>query len=299
VKTDLNARFYGQIISNTEVIRSTNLDSKLTDFGLNFELSPGVVLLENDFSTEKLHSELLSRHICQRNLIIGEVGCSLAHEKAIKKFLMSDQEFGLIFEDDAEVIDDFNFDMIESVLDTRSPIIMVLGWIPGFAISKDPQISSDDEPIELATSPTCAFAYGINRPAAELMIGGHEKIIDAPDWPIYTLNKVRWYSTHSPWVFANNDSQFSTIGVRSFANSSSPIKVLLSRVRLFNSLFSLIVLSKTSKLDVNSRQIVHRLLLRDMLYRYGQSQVNKNVPTNTVIPFPLKLKRFRAFLKVT
>ena len=297
--TDVNSQFIVQIISTTNIIRSKNLESKLTELGLKFQISPGVVPNEIDFHDGLLHSAFLSKLICQRKVLMGEVGCALAHRNAINNFLNSDHKFGIIFEDDAEVIAEFNFDIIMKLLDSKLPIIIALGWIPGFAIAKNPQVLLSEEPIELITSPTCAFAYAINRPAAKLMIGSHEKIIDFADWPIYTLNKVNFYSTHSPWVTANHDPKFSTIGERSIPISKSPISVLVSRIRLVNSLVALIVLSKTNKLDVSPRQIVHRLLIRDMLYKYGKSQVNEKSTTNKVIPLPLKFQKLLILLKLS
>ena len=297
--TDVNSQFIVQIISTTNIIRSKNLESKLTELGLKFQISPGVVPNEIDFHDGLLHSAFLSKLICQRKVLMGEVGCALAHRNAINNFLNSDHKFGIIFEDDAEVIAEFNFDIIMKLLDSKLPIIIALGWIPGFAIAKNPQVLLSEEPIELITSPTCAFAYAINRPAAKLMIGSHEKIIDLADWPIYTLNKVNFYSTHSPWVTANHDPKFSTIGERSIPISKSPISVLVSRIRLVNSLVALIVLSKTNKLDVSPRQIVHRLLIRDMLYKYGKSQVNEKSTTNKVIPLPLKFQKLLILLKLS
>jgi len=299
VTTDVNSQFIVQIISTTNIIRSKNLESKLTELGLKFQISPGVVPNEIDFHDGLLHSAFLSKLICQRKVLMGEVGCALAHRNAINNFLNSDHKFGIIFEDDAEVIAEFNFDIIMKLLDSKLPIIIALGWIPGFAIAKNPQVLLSEEPIELITSPTCAFAYAINRPAAKLMIGSHEKIIDLADWPIYTLNKVNFYSTHSPWVTANHDPKFSTIGERSIPISKSPISVLVSRIRLVNSLVALIVLSKTNKLDVSPRQIVHRLLIRDMLYKYGKSQVNEKSTTNKVIPLPLKFQKLLILLKLS
>ena len=295
--TDFNSQFIVQIISTTNIIRSKNLESKLTELGLKFQISPGVVPNEIDFHAGLYHSAFLTKLICQRNLIIGEVGCALAHRHAINNFLNSDHKFGFIFEDDAEVIAEFNFDIIKKVLDSNLPIVIVLGWIPGFAIAKNPQVLLSEEPIELITAPTCAFAYAINRPAAKLMIGSHEKIIDLPDWPIYTLNKVNFYSTHSPWVTASHDPKFSTIGERSIPISKSPISVLVSRIRLVYSLVTLIALSKTNKLDVSPRQIVH-WLLRGMLYKYGLTQVNEKSTTNKVIPLPLKFQKLLILLKL-
>jgi hypothetical protein len=291
VVSEFKSQFLVQVISINNVIRSDNLEAKLTEFGIDYVIPPEVVPDLNDFQSGLLHSAPLSKLICQRSLSIGDVGCALAHRAAMTNLLNSEHKFGIFFEDDAEVLAEFDFDILAELLDSRVPTIIALGWIPGFAISKDPKIPLREELIELVTSPTCTFAYSMNRSAAKLMIDSHEKIMDLPDWPIYTLNKVKFYSTQRPWVTANHDPKLSTIGVRSTPTSNSLFGVLVSRVKLASSLLALIVLSKTNKLDVSLRQIVHRMLLRGLLYKYGASQVVEKSLTYEIVPFPLKYMR--------
>ena len=187
-----------------------------------------------------------------------------------------------------------------NLLDSDLPIIAALGWIPGFAIAKKSRDLLGDEPIELMTSPTCTFAYAMNRPAAVLMTDSHEKIIDLPDWPIYTLNKVKFFSIHphSPWVTAHHDPKFSTIGERAKPVSKSPVGVLVTRIKLTASFVLLILLSRIIKLDASSKQIVHRLFIRDWLYKYGTRQVNGKSTRNSVVPTPLKLMKLMKLLRL-
>jgi len=298
VQPDFDSQFIVQIISTERIIRSKNLEAKLTEFGLNFRISPGVVPNEIEFHDGSLHSPFLSKLLCQRELSIGEVGCAIAHRNTINNFLNSDRKFGFIFEDDAEVIADFNFDVVVKLLDSNQPVIIALGWIPGFAIAKSSQFHLSEDTIELATAPTCAFAYAINRPAAKLMLTGHEKIVDLADWPIFTLNKVRFYATRSPWVTANHDPKFSIIGLRSAPVSKSPARVLVSRIRLGTYLVTLMILSKAKILDVSPKQIVHQLLIRGLLHRHGVSQVTEKLTKNEVIPLPAKFRKLLTLLKV-
>ena len=299
--SDLNSQFLVQIISTEGNIRSKNLDSKLTEMGLRFAISPGVVPNEMDFQAGLIHSASLSKLLCQRNMTLGEVGCAIAHKNAIANFLNSDHKFGIIFEDDAEIIADFDFDIMMKLLDSNIPITIALGWIPGFAIAKYPSDLLSEEPIELMTSPTCAFAYAMNRSAAKLMINSQEKIIDLADWPVYTLNKVKFFSihSHSPWVTANHDPKLSIIGERSTPNPSNLMSALVGRIRLVRSVITLLRLSKSNEIKASPKQIVHRLLIRDLLYRYGTSQVNVDATEYNVIPLPLKFRRLLDLLKLT
>lgn len=297
MQSNLNAQFFVQIISTKNIFRSENLSSKLDEMDLRFITSPGVVPNEIDFHAGLLHSAFQSKLLLQRKMQIGEVGCALAHRNALNNFLNSSHKFGIVFEDDAEIIRNFNLDSIKEILDSSFPVVIALGWIPGFAIAKNPQDLYSEGPIELITSPTCTFAYAINHSAAELLINGQKKIIDAADWPIYVMKKVKFYAVHSnsPWVTANHDPKFSTIGERSGAISKSQITVTVSRVRLISSLLTLVLLSNTNKLNASPKQIVHRLLIRDRLYKHGRSQ-SEGAVRNVVIPAPLKFQRLLEIL---
>jgi len=297
--SDLNSQFFIQVISTKNIFRSKNLGSKLAEMDLRFITSPGVVPNEIDFHAGLLHSAFQSKLLLQRKMQIGEVGCALAHRNALNYFLKSGHKFGIVFEDDAEIIRNFNLDSIRKILDSNFPVVIALGWIPGFAIAKNPQDLFSEEPIELITSPTCTFAYAINHLAAELLINGQKKIIDVADWPIYLMKKVKFYAvhSHSPWVTANHDPKFSTIGERSGANSKNQITVLISRIRLVSSLLTLILLAKTNKLDVSPKQIVHRILIRDMLFKHGNSQ-STGENRNVVIPAPLKFQKLLESLRL-
>jgi GR25 family glycosyltransferase involved in LPS biosynthesis len=290
--SDFNSSFSVQIISTANTIRSRNLESKLSEFGLRFQISPGVVPKELDFHDGLLHSAFLSKLILQRDLRIGEVGCALAHRNALNNFLNSDHKFGLIFEDDAEVIAEFNLESIQRILNSTCPTLIVFGWNPGFAIADNVTVAFNEEPIELITPPLCTFAYAVNRPAAKLMTSSHEKIIDVADWPIHVLNKMTFYATASPWVYANPDEEFSTIGVRSHPVPTSTMGLLVSRVRLVSSVVTLLLLSKTNWLNVSPKQIVHRLIIQPILYEYGLNQVNNDLSTNDVKLLPPKFQKF-------
>jgi len=297
--SDLNAQFLVQVICTKNFFRSKNLGSKLAEMGIEFETSPGVVPNEIDFHAGLHHSAFQSKLLLQRKMQIGEVGCALAHRNALINFLNSGHKFGIIFEDDAEIIGEFNLDSIENTLNSNFPVVIALGWIPGFAIAKTPQNLLSDEPIELITSPTCAFAYAINHSAARLLVNEQKKIIDVVDWPIFALKKVKFFAihSHSPWVTANHDPIFSTIGDRPGAISISPISVFARRIRLVSSFLTLIALSIANKLDASPKQVLHRLLIRDRLYKHGNSQ-SMEATRNFVIPAPLSIQKLLDILRL-
>ena len=295
--SDPVSNFFVQIICIKNIIRSKNLESGLTNLGLKFRISPGVVPSEIDFHAGTLHSPILYKLLSQRTGTIGEIGAALAHRVAMSSFLNSNHRFGLIFEDDVEVIAEFNFDILADLLDSDGPVIIALGWHSGFTISKNLQILPSEEVIELITAPNGSFAYAINRPAAKFIVDSHEKVIDTVDWPVYTLNKVKFYATRWPWVTTDDDPKFSTIGVRSRPISKNPIGVLISRIRLLTYLVALLILSKTKFLKVSSKQIVHQLIIRGLLHKYGVSQVSKKSIRDEVVPLSLKFQRILKTLK--
>jgi GR25 family glycosyltransferase involved in LPS biosynthesis len=292
VSSDINSKFNVQIISTKNNIRSKGLESKLLEYGLRFQISPGVVPNILNFQAGILHSPIISKLIHHRDLNIGEVGCALAHRLALTNFLNSGHEFGLIFEDDAEVIAEFDFEIIKEILDSDQPRIVVFAWNPGFAIANDQQVLNSRRAIELITPPLTAIAYAVNGPAAKVIVGSNKKINDVADWPIHALNKVTFFCTDYPWVTTNPDEKFSIIGQRTYPIPNSPMGVLVSRVKLMGALITLMLLSKAGKLNFSPKQIVHRLIIQPMLYQYGLNQVDNKSPTNKVALLPSKFKKF-------
>ena len=92
------------------------MNGRIRSVGLSFQRISGIVgadllldeLIDIDRVTyEKWHGKALNP---------GEVGCYLSHITAMKEFLTSDAEFGLILEDDANFPEDFQ-SLIRSVME--------------------------------------------------------------------------------------------------------------------------------------------------------------------------------------
>lgn len=294
-------KFLVQVISTNGLIRSPNLTKELERQEAPFVVSPGVVPNRLDYENENLHSKFLSNLICQRDLSLPEIGCIMAHKNTSANLLNSKHEFGLVFEDDAEITGNIDFKLLASWLSVKKPRIISLGWIPGYAIGISKDFQYDENIIKLITPSTCTFAYGINREAAFLLANKGNKIVDVPDWPINLFLNVE-FSVANPGVAqAPEDPQKSIIGIRPsmIEDNTSVFKM---RYRLFTSLVTLISLSVTKKIDFTARQIFHRVLLQNLFYKYGKSMINagKIEPKYPNLIFiPKKINDILSFFRLT
>lgn len=298
-----NSNFLVQIISTRGEIRSPNLLESLKNQKLNYTVTEGVIPNTDDYLQMKLHSPKLSKLINLRDMRIGEVGCALAHKKCSKLLVESEKTYGIVLEDDTEIIENFNFGLLEKYLNVEKPIIVILGWIPGFAIAYKSRISTSTKIFKLVTPATCTFAYALNKPAANLIISKGLEIIDVADWPINLFEKIEFLITDTPWATASHDPANSTIGPRSsisFINWRSRVvhafRVILNSLIVFS-------YSRFRRLPISARQILHRMILKDLIYKYGISQIQKSQVDQTVIQTgiifaPKKLEILMKFLNL-
>ena len=182
--------FLVQIISTNGIIRSESLENSLRKNALSFSISPGVVPADSDFRNSKLHEPFISSLVCQRSLSKSEVGCVLAHRSAAQNLIDSVFPFGIIFEDDAELIRSIEANYLAEILNSEVPRIIQFGWLPGFAVALAEEYQTLPKVKRLVTPATCAFAYALNRAAAVLLANQSYKVMDVPDWPIHLFNKV-------------------------------------------------------------------------------------------------------------
>lgn len=289
--------FLVQIISTNGLIRSSNLINELEKQSIYPNISPGVIPSTIDFDRGKLHSKIISALICQRNISKSEVGCALAHRNAINNFIESGFDYGLIFEDDAEILKTFDLEIISEFLSTEKPRILNLGWIPGFAIIFPKELQDSSQTLKVVTPPTCAFAYGFNQAAAQIL-SRNEKIIDLADWPIYTFGKIEYSIVNTPWVQASQDPENSIIGVRSKENLTTLNFKIRSRARLITSVIILGIASIGDIVNISCKQIINRILLKDHFYNYGVKNYEINQVKPGIAEIPMKVFRILRMLKL-
>ena len=288
-----------QIISTNKVVRSETLISALNKYEMPFEISPGVVPTVDEFDLGIFHSKYISSLICQRRITKAEVGCAVAHQNAIKNFLNTESEFGIIFEDDCEIYEFLDLKVITNFLATSKPRVLLLGWIPGYAVIYPDQIQLDPDTYSVVTPPTCAFGYALNKSAADLFIAS-KKVLDLADWPIQTLKKIEFAIPRTSWVLAPQDPSNSIIGVREKNTRKTFSSNIKSRMRLILSIKVLMVIKMFCKLPFTYNEIFHRVLLKNFIYNFGVSAITQGHGFGVkkdIVELPLKYAKILKALK--
>lgn len=277
---NIDQKFLIQVITLNYRIRSSNLLKNLQEQSLNYFLTPGVIPEPIDFAQGKFHSKFLSQLVCQRSLTKGDIGCALAHHETAKNLLNSNCEFGIVFEDDAEIITKFDLNVLSAQLNSKKPVIISLGWIPGFAVGQKSETYK--EIVRLITPATCTFAYALNRSAAEILINKDKKLYDLPDWPIHTFGVISYFAVAQRWVMASTDPADSTIGERVPIKDESLVGRVFTSFKLIRNFVILVLISPILKQRLTFKQIINSLILRDIYYKYGRNQVKNSVePSNS------------------
>lgn len=295
-----NSNFLIQIITTNGLIRSESLVPRLESMGLKYTLAEGITPSIENFNSGNLHHKFLSSLICQRPISKSEVGCALAHISSARKLLNSDFKYGIIFEDDAEIISDLDLNQFKNFLNSEQPRILVLGWVPGFAISLPNNMQEFDNVIEVAVPPTCAFGYALNHSAAKIL-SSNNKILDLADWPINTVNKVKFAIVNSPVAYAPQDPLLSIIGNRISNSNQLIFQRLMFRGKFVLNLLVLFVLSLLPNAKFTLNQVINRVLLKDMIYRFGKlgvSRVSKENETKVISELPQNSSKLLRLLRL-
>lgn len=119
-----------------------------------------------------------------RNVLPGEIGCTLSHRKCYKRLLYSDWKYALVLEDDAHFLDDaFDMDFliaVEKIMNTEKPSVLLLHA----DINYQGKANFFCKNYALYSVYTAMFttAYFINRSAAGLMLHEKRSYWVADDW---------------------------------------------------------------------------------------------------------------------
>lgn len=132
-----------------------------------------------------------------RKLNQGEVGCALSHRKCYEALLKSNNNCALILEDDITVIRDLNIiadKNFDAVMDTPKPTILFL--------SGDYWFWNARNGIAKVFTGVGAYAYIINKPAAEALLKGKAFTV-ADDWDCYKERRIKYYAVFPYIIDAN------------------------------------------------------------------------------------------------
>lgn len=133
-----------------------------------------------------------------KELNAGEVGCALSHRKAYAQLLQSDQPYALILEDDITVIRDLHaldLKQVDSTLNDKRPRVLML--------SGDYWYYTKREPVVRLFSAAGAYAYVINRAAAQKILAITPPCCVADDWMFYKRKGLQLYAVHPYMIDAN------------------------------------------------------------------------------------------------
>jgi len=293
------SKFLTQIISIDGEVRSRSLLIALKFQNIEFQISTGIVVSEQDFLSQKFHIAKIAEKICLRPISKGELGCALAHRLACENLILSDKEFGIVFEDDAIINNEINFELIERVLNTSEPRLLAIGWTPGYGVSANSNQKLPDNIFRAAIPTTGAYGYAINKAAAKILGGGPQKVIDLPDYPINSFLKIRFFLIEPTIVSTNFDEKSSQIGKR-FDQLENTRKINHA-IKLFSAMIYLVFQAATRKVEISFRQIFLRMVLRDQLFNYAQRSLVSNKASSVssqLVHAPKNLTKFLSFFRL-
>ena len=116
----------------------------------------------------------------------GEIGCVLSHRKCCRKLLESSHAYALVLEDDVHLMRDLSVICeadIERVLNVEEPTVLLL--------SGDYWYWRKNSPILSVFDAVGAYAYFINRAAAERILSIPKPYNVADDWTLYKSLGIR------------------------------------------------------------------------------------------------------------
>ena len=185
------------IIGFPDKFRGVNLGRQLEESGFVVELSHGVVGPSEPKDIESVVDVRGSRKLLRRNLTSGEIGCALAHRSVYTKFLLTTNSWCLVFEDDAQLTNEFDLEAILSVIASNQPRIVQLDSGPNCTVllPSSTKMFGKNQILfsQAVVPPTRANAYALNRHTAQLLLDATEKISHVADWPVRVNSRVEFY----------------------------------------------------------------------------------------------------------
>lgn len=166
-----------------------------------------------------------SKCLYGRTLNAGEVGCALSHRKTYEAFLNSGEPYALILEDDISIIRDLhslNLERIDRIMKDGSPRVLMLSGDYWYYQKRD---------IVKLFSAVGAYAYLINRAAAQRLLSIDPPRSVADDWMFYKRKGLKLFAVHPYMVDANMNMELLSSDVKqdnwSIDRSRMPIKEVL------------------------------------------------------------------------
>lgn len=278
--TKFHKDFLIQIIGFPQSYRGKNLELQLINQGLLFKNVSGFEVSHLDYSNETYHSEHIARGLLKRGITRGEIGCALAHEMAYRALIDSGKKFGIIFEDDAYLIEHLDLNAIKDQIAGDSPRLIQLGYNKDTVVLKSSNRNLRDIFSEIAIPATGAFGYALNVPAAEKLITTKKDRRIVADWPVNSFYDVEFFIQYPQICFVNledSTSEIERISARPKLKKHNSVSAL---IRLFRSLYFLVVQTLKKNDVISTKEILYAVLLRDLLYRNSRFPVQESGELN-------------------
>jgi hypothetical protein len=211
--------------------RGQQLEAELAGHGISVIRVNGVEGTFNGRSVLSYVDQNAAKVFMGRKLTVGEAGAALAHLEAYRTLLATEDEWGLVLEDDARLIDE-PCEVLAGFNGPRTGAQIVLLY--GRAVVASDVVTwsrAQFTGYQLASLPVSAVAYVINRAGAELLLRSSTPLVSPADWPrrgAYAID----FSCAYPFVFApRNDDETSASAVGERTDPARrPIRHVASKV---------------------------------------------------------------------
>jgi hypothetical protein len=177
-------------------------------------------------------------YLNKRPVLVGELGCALAHLNAYKKIVENSWEWALVLEDNARIFDsEFEvlpgiiqgFSKNESLFKHSGKIIYLRPGMSKFVASKF-ELNSEEHFYLLKTVLRETKGYLINQSAAKIAVDQGLPIKDVADWP-HWLHRIDFLVTTKDLIWVDR-SHGTEIGIRPTYEEISGFKKSFRIIRL-------------------------------------------------------------------
>lgn len=201
-------KIHAFIIHTKQSDRSKPLREQLKFLGIKFEsVESKSAWAEGDFLLPLYKGPDLYRHTIGRDLSLAEIGGSLGHQYAYREIVSRKIPWGLIFEDDARLINkSFPFNLLDKFTKpTHINLAQHTRTLPKFK-----QKFEAYGVLELLMPSTWAHAYLLNLEAAQKYKANFDRygITTYPDWPYPQPKGIDFYISTTEF-FGQEDPGFS------------------------------------------------------------------------------------------
>lgn len=251
-----------QIIGLENLYRGLKLEQQLAGLPVEILSRLGVSVSNLEFERATYHDPIFASNLLRRKLTIGEVGARLAHRNTHLNLLNSNYDFSIILEDDVTLTEKIPLEKISEFMNSNTPMILLLGYDAKSIFIKSSKFKSIFN--KLSSPPPGAFAYALNKNAAEILCGRDNKIFDLADWPLASYGKIEFWALKESIVDLESVKSNSTIddlSPRVFGNHNLAIK-------LFLYIKSFLYLCINKPTEISIKQIYLMYVKRDLLAKF-------------------------------